>query len=60
MEQDHTKRYVENQDYQEHEKKAKKTSEDPTGNAEEDVNVGGRSIAREEDTGNVEACEGTV
>ena len=37
-----------------------KTSEDPTGNAEEDINVGGRSIAREEDTCNVEACEGTV
>ena len=35
-----------------------KTREDPTGNAEEDVNVGERSITRDEDTGNVEACEG--
>ena len=60
MEQDHTKRYVENQDYLEHEKKAKWRREDPTGNAEENVNVGGRSITRDEDAGNVEACEGTA
>ena len=37
-----------------------KTCEDPTGNAEEDVSVGGRSITRDEDAGNVEACEGAA
>ena len=37
-----------------------KTREDPTGNAEEDANVGERSKTRDEDTGIVEACEGTA
>lgn len=37
-----------------------KTREDPTGNADEDVKVGGRSIARGEDADKVEACEGAA
>ena len=37
-----------------------KTREDPTGNAKENVSVGARSITRDEDAGNVEACEGAV
>ena len=37
-----------------------KTCEDPTGNAEEDLRVGGRSITRDEDAGIVEACEGAA